>query len=200
MEDQWRPYTCPVYKMSTSSCLCYDVFLHSLSRETIWTETSSQGQTFEEFDFSPTEIANRICAECPWPWLAPWRLRAAQAKESEVGISSRKRSLTSLTARHLWTANKIQQTLRKTYCRERSTSVGRNSFVLSKYFGNALEMLQGRSPQARRQDPPAKEASGALFSCNSAAPRCSIHLDSALNQMVFACVVMHDVWKLGKGS
>ena len=66
-----------------------------------------------------------------------------------------------------------QQTLRKTYCRERSTSVGRNSFVLSKYFGNALEMLQGRSPQARRQE----EASGALSSCNSAAPRCSIHLD-----------------------
>ena len=45
--------------------------------------------------------------------------------------------------------------------------------MLSKYFGNALEMLQGRSPQARRQE----EASGALSSCNSAAPRCSIHLD-----------------------
>ena len=41
---------------------CCDVFLHSLSKETIWTETSSQGQPFkEELDFRPTESVNRIC-------------------------------------------------------------------------------------------------------------------------------------------
>ena len=90
-----------------------------------------------------------------------------------------------------------QQTLRKTYCIENVQPPLAETLLC---FRNILEMLWKCFKAEVLRLAARRRLQGLCLPATQLRPGARFIWISALNQMVFACVVMHDVWKLGKGS